>query len=86
MLYKLIVQKKVMKFINKRTPKDKQNIDTKLKLLKSNPYPNNSLDIKKLTHSPFYRPRINNYRFIYEIIDEELVILMVDGDNRGDVY
>jgi mRNA interferase RelE/StbE len=58
----------------------------KLKVLKNNPYPNSLLDIKKLSNSNFYRLRISDYRFIYEIIDDELVILMIDGDNRGDVY
>jgi len=84
--YKLILNKKVIKFIQKRSPKDKTNIDIKLKILKNNPYPNTLLDIKKLSNSPYYRLRINDYRFIYEIIDDELVILMIDSNNRGDVY
>ena len=86
MLYSLMLHKKVLKFINKRTPKDKANIDSKLKILKNNPYPNSLLDIKKLSNSNFYRLRINNFRFIYEILDDELVLVMVDGDNRGDIY
>lgn len=84
--YKLILNKKVIKFIQKRTNKEKENIDSKLKILKNNPYPNSLLDIKKLSNSPFYRLRINNYRFIYEVIDNELIILMINSDNRGDIY
>jgi mRNA interferase RelE/StbE len=77
----------VIKFLQKRVPKDKLAIDSKLKLLSQSPYPtNDALDIKKLANSEYFRLRINNYRFIYEIIDEELVILMLDGDNRGDIY
>ena len=87
MSYSLIFQKKVLKFIQKRNLKEKENIDNKLRLLKENPFATNKqLDIKKLTNSEFYRLRINNYRFIYEIINDELVILMLDGDNRGDIY
>ncbi len=86
MIYSLQLKKKVIKFIQKRNPKDKSNIDSKLKILKSNPYPNSLLDIKKLSNSNYYRLRVNNYRFIYEIIDDELVILMIDGENRGDIY
>ncbi|MDX9742489.1 MAG: type II toxin-antitoxin system RelE/ParE family toxin [Arcobacteraceae bacterium] len=85
-MYKLILNKTVLKFIDKRTPKEKINIDSKLKLLKNNPYPNSHLDIKKLSNCEFYRLRINNYRFIYEIIDDELVILLIDANNRGDIY
>ena len=65
MEYTLEVRKKIIKFINKRTLKDKNNINTKLKILKSNPYPNKLLDIKKLSNSDFYRLRINDYRFIH---------------------
>ncbi len=85
-MYKLTLSKTVLKFIEKRTPKDKENIDNKLKILKNNPYPNSNLDIKKLSNSQFYRLRINNYRFIYEIIDNELIILLLDANNRGDIY
>ena len=86
MNYDLILRKKVLKFLQKRVEKEKQIINAKFKILQKNPYPNEFLDIKKLKNSEFYRLRVNNYRFIYEIIDEELVILMVDGDNRGDIY
>ncbi|MDK9694093.1 MAG: type II toxin-antitoxin system mRNA interferase toxin, RelE/StbE family [Sulfurimonas sp.] len=85
-MYRLISKKSVIKFIEKRVPKEKFIIEEKLKLLKLNPYPNNFLDIKKLSNSEYYRLRISHYRFIYEIIEDELVILMVKSDNRGDIY
>ncbi len=85
-MYKLILHKKVIKFINKKDAKDTNRINNKLKLLKDNPYPTNELlDIKKLKNSNFYRLRVNDYRFIYEIIDDELVILILDANNRGDI-
>lgn len=86
LMYRLIPRKSVIKFIEKRTPKEKSTIVEKLKILKLNPYPNDFLDIKKLSNSEYYRLRINNYRFVYEIIENELVILMVQSDNRGDIY
>ena len=86
-MYKLILHKKVIKFLQKRVPKEKDNIDSKFRLLIQNPYINNkNLDIKKLKNTEFYRLRINDYRFIYEIIENELVLLMVNANNRGDVY
>ncbi len=86
MTYKLIFKKKVIKFIEKRDIKDREKINSKLKILKTNPYPNSLLDIKKLANSDFFRLRVNNYRFIYEVLDDELIILMIDGNNRGDIY
>ncbi|RBQ31096.1 hypothetical protein CRU92_09310 [Arcobacter sp. FW59] len=84
--YRLILKKSVIKFVEKRNQKDRENINSKFKILKNNPYPNSLLDIKKLANSSFYRLRINNYRFIYEILDDELIILMIDANNRGDIY
>ncbi|MCT7496254.1 type II toxin-antitoxin system RelE family toxin [Aliarcobacter cryaerophilus] len=84
--YRLILKKSVIKFVEKRNQKDRENINSKFKILKNNPYPNSLLDIKKLANSSFYRLRINNYRFVYEILDDELVILMIDANNRGDIY
>ncbi len=86
-MYKLVFHKNALKFVQKRTPNEKLLIDAKLKLLQSNPYPtNNRLDIKKLQNSDFYRLRINAYRFIYEIIEDEVVILMLKAGNRGEIY
>ena len=85
-MYKLVPKKSVIKFIEKRVPKEQSMIKEKLKILRLNPYPNDLLDIKKLSNSQFYRLRVNNYRFIYEIIEDELLILIVKSDNRGDIY
>jgi mRNA interferase RelE/StbE len=86
-MYKLIARKNVKKFIEKRIYKEQENIKNKLKILKENPYPSNKkLDIKKLKNTPFYRLRVNQYRFIYEVIENEVVILLLEADNRGDIY
>jgi hypothetical protein len=37
MTYSLILKKKVIKFLEKRTPKDKSNIDEKIKSFKKQP-------------------------------------------------
>jgi len=33
-----------------------------------------------------YRLRIWKYRFIYEIIEDKLIITFTDWDNRWDIY
>ncbi len=46
------------------------------------------LDIKKLVgfKDPTYRLRINDYRVIYEIKNDEIVILVIAIKHRKDVY
>jgi len=86
-VYKIIPHKRVIKFINSRTPKEKQRIKEKFQQLQQNPYPSNiEIDSKKLQNQNGFRLRVGSYRFIYDIVDEELVIYVEKGDNRGDIY
>lgn len=52
--------------------------------LRSNPFPKNC---QKLSHSDFlYRIRIRNYRIIYSIYEESLIIEIIRVSHRKDVY
>ena len=86
-MYRIVYHKSVVKFIKKRVPKEKEKILERLEQLKLNPYPDNeSMDIKKLQGRVGFRLRIGNYRFLYDVVDDELVIYMEKADNRGDIY
>jgi len=86
-MYKIILHKRVIKFINGRTQKEQQKIKKKFEYLQNNPYPTNiNIDNKKMTNQDKFRLRIGNYRFLYSISNSELIIYMEDGDNRGDIY
>lgn len=81
------MHKRVIKFINSRTPKEKQKIKEKLQQLQNNPYPSDTLlDVKKLQNFSGFRLRVNDYRFLYDIAEEEITIYIEKGDNRGDIY
>ena len=43
-------------------------------------------DCRKLTGSNLYRIRVGNYRIVYEIYDEESVLVIVKLGHRRDVY
>ena len=74
-MYKIIPHKRVIKFINSRNPKDKQRIKEKFQQLQQNPYPSNiEIDSKKLQNQNGFRLRVGGYRFIYDVIDKELVL------------
>jgi len=43
-------------------------------------------DVKKLKGYEYYRLRVGDFRVIFTKNDEELVILVIDIGNRGQVY
>lgn len=85
-MYELKFRKQVVRFINSRSPKEKRAIAEAFAELESNPYQNN-LDIRPLKGCrDRYRLRIRNYRFLYAIIQDQLLIYFYKADTRGDVY
>jgi mRNA interferase RelE/StbE len=86
-MYKLLLSKKVTKFIFSLSPKQQKLIYHKFELLRTDPFVHSELDIKKMKYPiPVYRLRIGKLRFIYEIKQEELIIFVFTGGSRGDIY
>ena len=86
-MYQLELSSKVKKFILKRTPKEQKKLIEIFETLQENPY-ENDLSIKPMkgASSNEYRLRFGKYRIIYEVIDNELLIYLIDADSRGDIY
>lgn len=85
-MYKLELTKKVVRFIDSRTPREKIKITKTLAKLCEDPY-RNDLNIKKLQgSSEVFRLRIGYYRVLYKIYDEALVILAFKAGHRKDIY
>jgi mRNA interferase RelE/StbE len=73
--------KKELKKIDKRYIK---KIIDEVEVLSNNPYPKNH---KKLIGSKnLYRIRINDYRVVYKVEDERLIIEIIRVKHRKDVY
>ena len=86
-MYAIVLHKQVVKFINARTPKEKEKIKEKFLLLQENPFPSGvGIDSKKMQNRNGYRLGVGTYRFIYEVVKEELLIYMEEANNRGDIY
>lgn len=43
-------------------------------------------NVKKLTNHPGYRLRVGNWRVVYLVEKDELIILVVDVGQRKEVY
>jgi len=86
MNYKIVLSKKVQKFLLKHKWESVYfDFQKKIKILEIDTF-NNNLDIKKLSWNEMFRLRIWKYRFIYEIIDDKLIINFVEADKRWDIY
>lgn len=80
MTYKIKIRPKALKFI------EKQDKIQRLRIYKAiYNLPNG--DVKKLVGCKNeYRLRIGDYRIIYQLNQNELIILVSKADNRGQIY
>ena len=80
MTYNIKIRPKALKFIEKQEKSQRLRIYKAIYNL-----PNG--DVKKMVGCKNeYRLRIGDYRIIYEINKNELIILVTKADNRGQVY
>ncbi len=83
MHYEIYIEKAAQKSLSKIPTKDQNRIVESIQRLSDNPRLNNS---KKLSGRNGWRIRIGNYRVIYEIQDEKLLVLVVVIGHRSNVY
>ena len=65
------------------TKKDRERIAEKILALASEPRP---VGAEKLTDKEQYRIRYGNYRILYEVHDQILLVIVVKIGDRKDVY
>ena len=81
--YRVIIRKSVAKDMRGLPTKDAQRIVAVIKSLADDPRPPGT---KKLSGQERYRLRQGNYRILYEIEDDRLIVCVVRVGNRRDVY
>lgn len=84
-MYRLKFSNQADKFLRKLPSHLSQRIKTKLLELACNPY-SDTLDIVKLRNRNGYRLRVGDWRIIYEVQQEVLVIVVLKIAPRGGVY
>ena len=83
MKYQVVIQKRALKVLEKINEPDYSKIKSFLFSLAGNPRPHG---YKKLKNRDGYRVRIGDYRIIYDIIDNLLVVEVIAIGHRKDVY
>jgi mRNA interferase RelE/StbE len=81
--YSIEFKKSATKELNSLPNKEIKKIINSINQLIENPHPINS---KKLSASERYRLRVGDYRILYEIIDQILIIYIIKIAHRKDVY
>lgn len=84
-MYEIVFSRRALKELSK-LPKDViQRIREKLEQIALDPYGQHN-NVTKLTNRPGYRLHIGDWRVIYELQDDQLVILVLRIASRGEVY
>jgi mRNA interferase RelE/StbE len=83
MTYEILIEKAAKKQLAKIPEPFLTSIESAINNLQHNPRP---FGCKKLIGRPGYRIRIGNYRVVYAIEDNQLLVLVVDVGHRQGVY
>ena len=81
--YSVRIKRSAAKEIERLPLKERRRIIAKIRALATDPRPEGC---EKLSGEEKYRIRQGNYRILYEIVDQELVVTVVKVGNRRDVY
>jgi mRNA interferase RelE/StbE len=81
--YRIEIKRSAVKELEAIPAKDRRRIATKIRALAGNPRP---AGCEKLSGHDKYRIRQGNYRILYTIEDDVLVVMVVKIGDRRDVY
>ncbi len=81
--YRIEIKKSAVKEVERLPLKDMKAVLERIECLCENPSP---YDCKKLSAEEKYRIRCGNYRILYCIKDDILIIFVVKVGHRKDVY
>lgn len=81
--YDLLIRPSVSKDTKNIPSKDLKKILQKMELLRDDPRPPGSV---KLSGMEYYRVRQGDYRIIYEIEDNRLIVVVIKVGHRREIY
>ena len=83
MMYSVDILRSAQRQLGRINHRDRTRIISAVQSLAHNPHPPGC---QKLSGRPAWRIRVGSYRVIYEIHDNQLVVIVVTIGHRKDVY
>ena len=84
-MYKIVIDKKITKFLNTIPGKEYKRFLHKLNIIAQNPYANLPF-VERMQNSPYFRFRFGDYRCMYNIVNNILTIVVIDVNHRKTIY
>lgn len=85
-MHQLKFEKRYLKDLEAIPPNARQPIKDKVSKLADNPRPDGCVKLKGERKLPLYRIRIGDYRVIYAIQDQQLIVLVIQVGHRKGIY
>lgn len=82
--YKVDIARRAVKALARLPRRDQQRIRAAIDLLADEPRPPGCVALKGETRA--YRVRVGDYRIVYEVYDDRLVVLVISVGHRRDIY
>ena len=82
--YSIVFQTKALKEFDRLENAVRRRIAPKIDSLTDNPRPADA--VKLSGYKDYFRIRVGDYRIVYRIQDDRLVVLIIRVGARGDVY
>ena len=83
MTYALLIERRAQRSLSRIAVQDRERISDAIRRLAEEPRPHG---VKKLSGRDAWRIRVGDYRILYEIQDERLLILVIDVGHRREIY
>lgn len=84
-MFEIVLSKDAQKFVGRQDATTKKRLQEALLSLAENPFGHRNVKRLRSAHDLF-RLRVGDYRVVFTVEDDQMVIMVIDIDNRGDVY
>lgn len=84
--YRVVYDKKFIKDMEKVPRPFQKGLKEIIENLPNNPRPHGSMKLQGSKKTPLYRIRHGDYRIIYTIQDDVLIIILIELGHRKEIY